>query len=186
MTNKENRINSSTEVSKNDLVDDFEFLEYEEKDSSIISQQKEELKRLEKEERDKEVKKKQEAENKLKKEREQEILMKKQREEEEEKKKQQEYILNQLPQEPNESDPDSSLIIFRLADGSSRIERRFKKSDKIRALYTFANTIEEKQLESGTDYILIQPFPFIAYTDLERTLEEEKLFPNAIIQIKEK
>lgn len=34
-------------------------------------------------------------------------------------------------------------------------------------------------------YELIQPFPFKLYSDCEKTLEEEKLFPNAVLQIRE-
>jgi hypothetical protein len=39
--------------------------------------------------------------------------------------------------------------------------------------------------EESDKYELIQPFPFVAYRDMNKTLEEEKLFPNAILQIKE-
>ena len=34
-------------------------------------------------------------------------------------------------------------------------------------------------------FSLIQPFPFKAYTDMNKTLEEEHLVPNAVLQIKE-
>jgi len=37
----------------------------------------------------------------------------------------------------------------------------------------------------GDKYELIQPFPFKLYSDFTKMLEEEKLFPNAVLQIRE-
>lgn len=34
-------------------------------------------------------------------------------------------------------------------------------------------------------YELIQPFPFKLYNEMDKTLEDEKLFPNAVLQIRE-
>lgn len=39
--------------------------------------------------------------------------------------------------------------------------------------------------EESDKYELIQPFPFKLYNNKERTLEEEQLFPNAVLQIRE-
>ena len=68
-----------------------------------------------------------------------------------------------------------------------RIERRFLKTNTVQTLYDFVLTLG-RDIYTETEYdkfSLIQPFPFKAYTDMNKTLEEEKLVPNAVLQIKE-
>ena len=57
----------------------------------------------------------------------------------------------------------------------------------MKSLYDFVDSLSLNIFtEPGIDkYELIQPFPFKSYSDPQRTLEEEKLFPNAVLQIRE-
>lgn len=146
--------------------------------SDLIEQQKRELEELELEE----ARKRSQAEEE-KKLREQSELEKRQKEQEQKLLIQKK--LNEIPPEPSQDDKDSSLIIFRCPDGERRHERRFLKSHKIQSLYDFVDTLGKDIFEEGDSYELIQPFPYKAYVDKEKTLEEEKLFPNAVLQIKE-
>jgi hypothetical protein len=146
--------------------------------ASLIQQQKEEIENLERMENEK---------KKL----EEERLRKEQLEKEEKLRREQE-ILNkkiekekQLPEEPVQGDPNSTHIIFRYPDGARRKERRFLKTDKVQILYDFVDSLGPDVFDESDKYELIQPFPFKLYNNMERTLEEEQLFPNAVLQIRE-
>ncbi len=65
-----------------------------------------------------------------------------------------------------------------------RSERRFNKSDKIRDLYDYVDSLGNEIFVESDKYELIQTFPFVCYNNMEKTLEEEKLI-NAILQIRE-
>ena len=121
---------------------------------------------------------------------------KKEKEELEKKKKEEELIkLNEkielikknLPEEPNDSNPNKSIIVFRYPDGKKNIERKFLKNHTIQILYDFVESLgrEIYTEENLNKFILIQTFPFKKYEDKEKTLEEEGLYPNSVIQIKE-
>ena len=121
---------------------------------------------------------------------------KKEKEELEKKKKEEELIkLNEkielikknLPEEPNDSNPNKSIIVFRYPDGEKNIERKFLKNHTIQILYDFVESLgrEIYTEENLNKFILIQTFPFKKYEDKEKTLEEEGLYPNSVIQIKE-
>lgn len=148
--------------------------------AEIIEQQKRDLENLEKIEQ---MKRQQEKEEKEK-----ERLAKieeEQKEKEIQIKAQQ--AKNKLPDEPSKDDPNATLIVFRYPDGEKRIERRFLKTNTVQTLYDFVLTLG-RDIYTETEYdkfSLIQPFPFKAYTDMNKTLEEEKLVPNAVLQIKE-
>ena len=92
-----------------------------------------------------------------------------------------------LPEEPSKDDPNSTSIVFRYPDGEKRIERRFLKTNKVQILYDFIFSLG-REIYTEPDYTkfsLIQPFPFKTYDNMDKTLEEESLFPNAVLQIKE-
>jgi hypothetical protein len=91
---------------------------------------------------------------------------------------------NSLPKEPLEENKEATLIVFRYSDGSGRSQRRFLKTEKISVLYDFIDTLGDIFLESDK-YELIQTFPMKVYHDKNKTLEEEGLFPNAVLQIRE-
>ena len=95
-----------------------------------------------------------------------------------------------LPEEPDDNDPDVCHIAFRIPDGEKNIERKFLKTDKIAALYNFVKSIgREIFMEpDASDFdILCSGFPPKNLENYKNnTLEQEGLFPNSIVQIREK
>lgn len=89
--------------------------------------------------------------------------------------------------EPDKDNPDCCTISFRFPDGDKRQDRRFLKNNKVKDLYDYVKSLgNEIYTEEGNGvFSLYQPFPPKKYENMENTLEEEGLFPNAIIQIKE-
>ena len=89
--------------------------------------------------------------------------------------------------EPNKDNENCCTICFRYPDGEKRIDRRFLKTDKIKDLYEYVESLgKEIYSEDGEGvFSLYQPFPPKKYENMENTLENEGLFPNAVIQIKE-
>lgn len=148
--------------------------------SQIIEEQKNELRNLELMEQ-KRIR--QEKERMLKEKKEEEEKMLKQKEIE----TKAEDAKSKLLPEPEKDDPNSTLIIFRFPDGERREERRFLKSHTIKNLYDFVLSFgsEIYTEPENNHFILVQTFPYKAYEDMNKTLEEEKLFPNAVLQIKE-
>lgn len=53
-------------------------------------------------------------------------------------------------------------------------------------MYDLVDSLEENIFEESEEYDIIQPFPFKIFMDKDKTMEEEKLFPNAVLQIREK
>jgi hypothetical protein len=90
-----------------------------------------------------------------------------------------------LPPEPDINSDQSSLILFRFPDGHGRVERRFHKTNTICDLYTFVESLENQNFNKEGQYELVQTFPYKVFNQKEKSLEDEKLFPNAVIQIKE-
>ena len=150
-------------------------------DSQLRKFQDNEMKKLEKMEEEKEKKERQEKE--------------KIRKEEEEKKKREEKLKEDkeifsmlIPPEPEDNNPDKCIIIFRLPDGEKNIQRKFLKTHKIAVLYDYIRSLG-KEIYSDDEYnnfSIIQTFPFKNFENkLNNTLEEEGLFPNSVLQIKE-
>ena len=111
---------------------------------------------------------------------------KRKREEIEEKNKI-ENILKQLPQEPSDDDPNKCTIMFRFPDGEKTVQRKFLKSDKVSLLYTYVKSLGREIYTENNEnsFSLVQPFPFKNYNELQdNTLEQEGLFPNAVLQIR--
>ena len=153
--------------------------------ASMIRMQQEELKKLEEMEREKRTKEIKE-ENRIYQEKEEKLQNDRQKDE------QRKRIINSLPKEPEgliyfiiENDTNSTKIVFRYPDLNRRIERRFLKTDKVDLLYNFVDTLGKEILSESDNYELAQTFPFKSYSNRERTLGEEGLFPNAILQIRE-
>ena len=149
-------------------------------DGEVLAKQEKEIKALEKEEENKIL----EAERKEKEEK-----------EEEEKKKQEEIlekakiesIICNLPEEPGDDNPDKCFIMFRFPDGEKVVERKFLKTEKVSLLYlyvsSFGSQIYNEKEEKG--FSLIQTFPFKNFDEVQdNTLEQEGLFPNAVLQIR--
>ena len=142
-------------------------------DGEILQRQKKEMEELEKnvQKMDENIK----MENNKKK----EILENIEKEAEELKKK--------FEIEPDKDNPDCCTISFRFPDGDKRQDRRFLKNNKIKDLYDYVKSLgNEIYTEEGNGvFSLYQPFPPKKYENMENTLENEGLFPNAVIQIKE-
>ena len=96
-------------------------------------------------------------------------------------------IKKEIVDEPSKDDPNCTIICFRYPDGEKRIDRRFLKSHKIKNLYDYVTSLGKEIYteEDNNSFSLYQAFPPKKYENMENTLEEEGLFPNAIIQIKE-
>ena len=92
-----------------------------------------------------------------------------------------------IVEEPKEDNPDCTIICFRYPDGEKRIDRRFLKTNTIQNLYDYVTSLGKEIYteEENNTFSLYQPFPPKKYEIMENTLEQEGLFPNAIIQIKE-
>ena len=94
-----------------------------------------------------------------------------------------------LPEEPEESNVDVCNIVFRHPDGEKTLGRRFLKSDKVEVLFTFIKSkgreiFEER--ESNDFNIICLGIPPKSLEDKKNnTLEEEGLYPNSVLQIKE-
>ena len=77
--------------------------------------------------------------------------------------------------------------MFRFPDGEKTVQRKFLKSDKISLLYTYVKSLGKAIYNDPEDegFSLVQPFPFKNFNDLqENTLEQEGMFPNAVLQIR--
>ena len=92
-----------------------------------------------------------------------------------------------IVEEPSSDNPNCTTICFRYPDGEKRKDRRFLKTHTIQNLYDYVTSLGKEIYteEENNSFSLYQPFPPKKYDNMEKTLEEEGLFPNAIIQIKE-
>ena len=139
------------------------------------------MKELEKLQEEKERKEKEEKEKKRKEEEKEKEIIKNEQEEKE-------IFSKLIPSEPDDNNPDKCIIIFRLPDGEKNIQRKFLKTDKISVLYDYIKSLG-REIYSEDQYhsfSIIQTFPFKNFEDkLNNTLEEEGLFPNSVLQIRE-
>jgi hypothetical protein len=97
------------------------------------------------------------------------------------------YAQNLRP-EPDDSNPDKCIIVFRFPDGERTVQRKFLKQDKIQLLYDFIKSLG-RDIFTEQDFhhfSILQTFPYKLFDDkLDNTLESEGLFPNSVLQIKE-
>ena len=95
--------------------------------------------------------------------------------------------LTKIIEEPDINNPDVATICFRYPDGERTKARRFLKSNKIQNLYDYVTSLgKDIYIENqNKNFSLYQPFPPKKYEILDNTLEQEGLFPNAVIQIRE-
>jgi len=87
----------------------------------------------------------------------------------------------QLSTEPTESN-GSTAIVIRLPDGV-RLSRRFYRTDHLQAVYDFVDVQTNMLLP---DYHLVSSYPRQVFSNHAVTLEEAKLFPQAVLLIQEK
>ena len=147
----------------------------------IRKDQDNKMKELEKMQEEKERKEKEEKEKKRKEEEKEKEIIKNEQEEKE-------IFSKLIPSEPDDNNPDKCIIIFRLPDGEKNIQRKFLKTNKISVLYDYIKSLG-REIYSEDQYhsfSIIQTFPFKNFEDkLNNTLEEEGLFPNSVLQIRE-
>ena len=149
-------------------------------DKDIRKNQDDEMRELERIEEERQRKIKEEKEKQKRIEEEEKERLKKEAEEKE-------IFSSLVPPEPDDSNPDKCVIIFRMPDGEKNLQRKFLKTEKISVLYDYIKSLG-KEIYSDEEYgnfSIIQTFPFKNFEDkLNSTLEEEGLFPNSLLQIK--
>jgi hypothetical protein len=166
------------QINNNNIKDSIAGLS----DGQVMAKREQEMKRLEKEHENK-IKKEQEEERKIKEE--QERIKKR----DEEYEKEAEKSKTMLPKEPDENDPNCCQIILRYPDGTKNIERRFNKNEKIENLYILVKSKGREIFfeQESNDFDLIYGFPPKNLDNSRNnTFDEEGLFPNAFVQIREK
>jgi len=149
-----------------DDINKFDLNNNKLSDGQILAYQELKLKELEKMEEKKNLEKKK-------------IL-----EEKEESKK----IAENLKPEPNDDNPDKCVILFRFPDGEKSVQRKFLKNDKIKDLYDFVKSLGRDIFmeEENHHFSLLQSFPYKLFDGIQdHTLEQEGLYPNSVLQIKE-
>ena len=100
-----------------------------------------------------------------------------------------EQAANLLPEEPDDGNPNKCVILFRFPDGEKNVERKFLKTDKVKMLYLFVKSLGREIFteEENKEFDIVQAFPPKNFEDRKnRTLEQEGLFPNSMLQIREK
>ena len=105
-----------------------------------------------------------------------------------EEKKESNKIKENLKQEPDDDNPDKCIILFRFPDGEKSVQRKFLKQDKIKVLYDFIKSLGRDIFmeEDHHHFSLLQTFPYKLFDEIQNnTLEQEGLFPNSVLQIKE-
>ena len=142
-------------------------------DGEILNQQKYEMEELER--------KAQIKDEQLTKEKNEQELIEKEIE------KKAKEALTKIVEEPDKDNPDATTICFRYPDGERSKNRRFLKSNNIQNLYDFVTSLGEEIYteKDNKTFSLYQPFPPKKYENMENTLEQEGLIPNALIQIRE-
>ena len=94
-----------------------------------------------------------------------------------------------LTEEPDEKNKDACCIKFKYPSGDKEKERRFLKTEKVDILYSYIKSIGREIFfeQDATDFDLMSGFPPKNLENSKnKTLEEEGLYPNSVIQIKEK
>ena len=97
-------------------------------------------------------------------------------------------IKKTIKPEPEDDNPDKCIILFRFPNGENSIQRKFLKQDKINILYDFVKSLGRDIYTENYfhHFSLLQTFPYKLFDDRKgNTLEEEGLFPNSVLQIKE-
>ena len=139
-------------------------------DAEVLAKQEREMKSLERMEENKRLE--EERKEKAKK-------------EEEEKKKQEELIekikkeslLNILPEEPSDDNPDKCVIVFRFPDGEKVVQRKFLKTNTISLLYLYVKSLGREIYSENEEqhFSLIQSFPFKNFDEVQNnSLEQER------------
>ncbi len=87
----------------------------------------------------------------------------------------------EIPAEPEKTEEGVCEIAFRFPSGK-RVIRKFHKETTIGTLYNYVDCLDQENV-AEEKYELTQTMPRKAYKNMEATLEAEKLYPKALIQI---
>ena len=182
-----NNINNKQSISNdinNYLPDDFNEVKRDSysymTDGEVLARQEREMKSLEIMEESKRLEEERKKRAKIEEE-------KKKKEEEEIEKVKVTSILNILPEEPSDDNPDKCIILFRFPDGEKVVQRKFLKTDNVSILYLYIKSLGREIYSEKEEqhFSLIQSFPFKNFDEVQnQSLEQEGLFPNAMLQIK--
>ena len=170
--------NNSLNQSNNKLQDSIYGLS----DGEVNMKREREMRELEKQQEEKIRKEEEEKRKKLEEENEKKIKI-------ENYEKDALICKQNLPNEPEESNPDVCRIMFRYPDGDKNSERRFLKTDKINILYTFVKSLGREIFSEpkSNNFDLFTGFPAKNLENSKNnTLESEGLFPSSMVQIREK
>ena len=177
--NNNNINNEDINNNPNELADSI----YQLSDAQVLAKREKEMRELERQQEEKEKKEKEERMKEL----EEEKRIKKLNQEYD---KKAESAKKKLSQEPDDDDPDACHIIFKSPNGEKMIKRRFFKTDTIESLYIYVKSIGRDiftEPDSNDFDILSSDFPPKNLQNKKNnTLEEEGLFPNSMLQIREK
>ena len=174
----DNNINNSLNQSNNKLQDSIYGLS----DGEINMKREREMRELEKQQEEKIRKEEEEKRKKLEEENEKKMKI-------ENYEKDALICKQNLPNEPEENNPDVCRIMFRYPDGDKNSERRFLKTDKINILYTFVKSLGREIFSEpkSNNFDLFTGFPAKNLENSKNnTLESEGLFPSSMVQIREK
>ena len=103
--------------------------------------------------------------------------------------KESQKIKENLKPEPSDDNLDKCVILFRFPDGEKSVQRKFLKQDKIKILYDFVKSLGREIFmeEENHHFSLLQTFPYKLFDEIQNhTLEQEGLYPNSVLQIKER
>jgi hypothetical protein len=179
---KENENQKNNENNKKNDIDIRDSI-YNLTDAQVLQKREMEMRELERQQEEKEKKEEEEKKKKI----EEENRLKKIQKDYE---KEAEIAKMILPEEPKDDDPGVCHIVFRVPDGEKNKERKFLKTDRISSLYDYVKSIGRDIFmePDATDFDLLSiGFPPTNLEDRKNsTLEKEGLFPNSIIQIREK
>ena len=186
INNKLNNNENNKQINQNNIIKNDSIIRdsiYNLSDGQVLAKREEEMRKLERMQEEKERKEEEERKEEQRKKLEEEKKIKKYE-------KEAEIAKMILDKEPDDTNPDVCFIKFRLPDGEKMLERRFLKNDKISILYDYIKSIgREIFIEpDATDFdIFSSDFPPQNLENKKNsTLEKEGLYPNSILQIREK
>ena len=181
-SNRKEYKNENQNIGKNDnniLADSI----YQLTDAQVLQKREREMRELERQQEEKEKKEEEAKKMEIEEEERLDKIKNKYEKEAEDAKK---YV----PKEPDINNPDACSIIFRVPDGEKNINRRFLKTDKIKVLFNYVKSIGRDIFmepdSTGFDILCIGFPPKNLEDKKNNTLEEEGLYPNSMLQIREK
>jgi len=90
--------------------------------------------------------------------------------------------LANLPTEPPNNAEKITQLVVRLSDGS-KVSRKFSIYEKMQVVFDFIDTKLEDDISK---YQVVTNFPQQIYSNPEETIEQAKLYPQALLFLQEK